>query len=160
MAKRQTLRGNEVMLWLDNKVVAASTSCKLDLTANTEDGGTKDDGEWDSPEIVGLKWSATNESFDCVGIEGLTNDMIYADLFDEMVRKHHVAVTMCKPNMPAEDGVPEEGWKASAGTMIDPIFKGTAIITSLSRDMTVGSRGKINVSLSGVGALTSEYFEA
>ena len=64
MGKAKTLNGKDLMLWIDGKVIALSTSCKINLVANTTDSATKDDGFWDASEIGSMSWSATNESVD------------------------------------------------------------------------------------------------
>ena len=64
MSKRKPLDGKNLMLWLGNKVVALSKSCSLSIDIQIGDGNTKDDGLWDSGDIVGASWTMDNQSVD------------------------------------------------------------------------------------------------
>lgn len=60
------IKGQDVNLFIDNKVVAASTSCTFTLNANTTDAVVKNDGSgamWDNPDFTLYSWTMGNESF-------------------------------------------------------------------------------------------------
>ena len=149
MAKAQSLNGKDLMLWIDGKVVALSTSCTLNLTAATQSSGTKDDGLWDANEIGNLSWNCSNESVDTADTNR-SNDQVFDDLFDLYSAGKPIAITVGIPSNKNNTGVPEAGWLApAAGTYV-----GQALITSLSRTGAKGSNGSVSVSLQGYGALT------
>ncbi|GLL55356.1 hypothetical protein KUBF_30190 [Bacteroides finegoldii] len=113
MGKAKSLNGKDLMLWIEDKVVALSTSCKISLAANTVDSATKDDGFWDAAEIGNMNWSATNESVDSAD-KDRNNDYVYDQLFDLFVAGKPLTITVGFPTNANNDGVPEEGWTAPA----------------------------------------------
>lgn len=155
MGKAKTLNGKDLMLWIDGKVIALSTSCKINLVANTTDSATKDDGFWDASEIGSMSWSATNESVDSAD-KDRTNDYVYDQLFDLFIAGQPVDITVGIPTNKDDKGVPEAGWTApTSGTF----YSGKAQITALDRDGTKGSNASVSVSLTGYGALVKHADE-
>lgn len=155
MGKAKTLNGKDLMLWIDGKVIALSTSCKINLVANTTDSATKDDGFWDASEIGSMSWSATNESVDSAD-KDRTNDYVYDQLFDLFIAGQPVDITVGIPTNKDDRGVPEAGWTApTSGTF----YSGKAQITALDRDGTKGSNASVSVSLTGYGALVKHADE-
>lgn len=149
MGKAKSLNGKDLMLWISEKVIALSTSCKINLAATTVDSATKDDGFWDAQEVGNMNWSATNESVDSAD-KDRTNDYVYDELFKLFVVGKPIDVTVGLPSNKSDEGLPEDGWtKPASGTY----YQGKAIITALDRDATKGSNGTVSVSLSGYGAL-------
>lgn len=147
MAKANVLNGKDLMLWIDGKVVALSTGCTINLSAETSGAETKDDGMWTAPEVVGMSWTANNESVDSAD-EERTNDQVYAQLFDLFVAGEPVEITVGVPTNKNNTGLPEEGWTAPTQG-----YGGKALMTALDRTGNKGSNGSISVSLQGVGAL-------
>ena len=103
MGKAKSLNGKDLMLWISDKVVALSTSCKINLVANTVDSATKDDGFWDAAEIGNMSWSATNESVDSAD-ENRDNDLVYDELFDLFVAGEPLKITVGLPTNANNDG--------------------------------------------------------
>nr|DAE93796.1 MAG TPA: major tail protein [Caudoviricetes sp.] len=152
MGKAKTLNGKDLMLWIDGKVIALSTSCKINLVANTTDSATKDDGFWDASEIGSMSWSATNESVDSAD-KDRANDYVYDQLFDLFTAGQPVDITVGIPTNKDDKGVPEAGWTAPIkGTF----YSGKAQITALDRDGTKGNNASVSVSLTGYGALVKK----
>lgn len=152
MGKAKTLNGKDLMLWIGSKVVALSTSCKINLATSTTDSATKDDGLWDAPDIGNMNWSATNESVDSAD-KDRTNDYVYDELFDLFIAGKPVDITVGIPSNLSNEGVPDAGWTAPT---VGNYYKGQALITALDRDSTKGSNGSVSVSLTGYGALIKE----
>lgn len=149
MGKAKSLNGKDLMLWIGGKVVALSTSCKINLAVNTVDSATKDDGTWDAPEVGNMNWSATNESVDSAD-KDRTNDQVYDMLFDLFVAGKTLNITVGVPSNISDEGLPADGWKEpTTGTY----YEGKAIMTALDRDGSKGNNGTVSVSLQGVGAL-------
>lgn len=66
----QHVKGKDVNLFLkhgeDYAAVAASTSCDINITANTEEAASKSDfgdGLFNNPEFLNYTWNLSNESF-------------------------------------------------------------------------------------------------
>jgi hypothetical protein len=149
MGQRTKLKGKDLMLWVDGSVVALSTDCTLDMTANLEDSASKDDGQWGNSEVSGFEWEATNESIDAASADANAADIAYDALFDKMVSGKAVEVTLGVPSNASDAGLPDAGWtKPTAG-----VYAGNALITKLTRKGTKGSNATASVSLKGVGEL-------
>lgn len=78
------LKGQDVNLFIDNAIVAGSTSCSLTLTANTADAASKSDpgdGMWDNPEFQNYGWQMSNESYvvDIASLKTLLNKVVNGD---------------------------------------------------------------------------------
>lgn len=147
MSKAKVLNGKDLMLWIGGKVVALSTGCTINLSAETSDAATKDDGMWGAPEVSGMSWSASNESVDSAD-EERTNDQVYSQLFDLFIAGEPINITVGVPTNKSNTGLPEAGWTAPTQG-----YSGKAIMTALDRTGNKGSNGSISVSLQGVGAL-------
>ena len=107
MGKAKSLNGKDLMLWIEDKVVALSTSCKISLAANTVDSATKDDGFWDAAEIGNMNWSATNESVDSAD-KDRNNDYVYDQLFDLFVAGKPLTITVGFPTNANNDVYPKK----------------------------------------------------
>lgn len=146
--KRKPLDGKNLMLWLGSKVVALSKSCSLNIDIALGDGNTKDDGLWDSGDIVGASWTMENQSVDSAD-ETVGNDLVYDELFEAMLANEAITVSMGIPSNASNDEVPSSGWLRPASGY----YSGKARITNLSRQGDKGSQGSVNISLKGVGPL-------
>ena len=139
------LKGQNVNLLLkvknDYKVIAGSTSCDLNITANTDDGASKSDpgeGIFDNPEFTNYSWNMSNESF-LVGIEFL------GMLLDKVING---------------DAKFDVQYQIGEGYYEQMTKKGEAFVSSLSVDATNGSYAKLTLSLEGNGTLTNGTYVA
>lgn len=135
------LKGQNVNLLLKSGSayipIAASTSCDLNIQANTEEAAAKDDpgnGLFGNPEFVNYSWSMSNESF-IVEIEYL------ASLLDKVINGDATFDVQYQIGASADNEVITK--------------KGSAIVSSLSVDASNGSFAKVTLSLEGNGELTS-----
>lgn len=122
--------------------IAASRSCDLTITANTEDAAAKDDpgdGMFDNPDFVNYSWSASNESYvvDVAYLGTLLSKVLSGD------RKLEVQFQVGGKG----------GSQKKALTK-----KGEAFISNISIDATNGSFATINLSLDGNGTLSDGTF--
>lgn len=134
MSKR--IKGQDVNLFLNGGVLAASTSCTFQLTANTSDAASKTDlgdGMWDNPEFQNYSWQMSNESFMC------ENDGLLS-LLDTVING---------------DAKAEVSFQVGASTDTGTIcYTGVAIITQLQVQADVSGKVKITLSLEGASNLT------
>lgn len=147
MAKRQPLKGKNLMLFVDEKALALATSCGIDLTANTEDAASKDSGGWDDPEITGWAWSASSDNI-CSADEGGSVDLTYAALVDLWMTGAPVEVKFGVAANASDVEVPAAGWTAPTKG-----YSGSAIIDSVKITAANKQNATITVSLKGKGAL-------
>lgn len=145
--KRKALPGKDLMLWIGNKVIALSKSCSFSLDLQTGDGNTKDDGLWDSGEIVGASWNMENQSISSAD-ETIGNDLVYDQLLDMSIAGEPVDVSMGIPGNLTNEGLPSAGWQKGASYR-----HGKALITSVRLEGAKGSDSSLTISLKGVGPL-------
>lgn len=146
--KRKMLQGQALMLWLGAKVIALSKSCSINIAVELGDGNTKDDGLWDSGDIIGASFSLENQSVasadETVGI-----DLVYKELYNMMLAENPITASWGVPSNLNANGLPNEGWQLPTSGY----YKGKVRITSLNWDGTKGSQSTIQVSLQGVGPI-------
>ena len=134
------------MLWLSSKVIALSRSCSINIDIQLGDSNTKDDGLWDSGDIVGASFSLENQSVasadETVGI-----DLVYRQLYRMKFSQQPIMASWGVPANLNDNGVPNEGWMLpTAG-----YYRGPVRITNLKWDGNKGENATIQISLKGVG---------
>ena len=143
MSKATPIVGKDIMVFIDGKTTALSTSCSLTKTASTSEAASKDDGIWESSVVTKLGWE--------IRVEALVAD--HENSYDEMNEafksRKQVEVVYGKASNATDSGVPEEGWTAPTTNY----EKGTAIITSLERNDPNGDNSSFSATFKGVGEL-------
>lgn len=128
------LKGQDVNLFINDAIVAGSTSCSLTLTANTADAASKSDpgdGMWDNPEFQNYGWQMSNESYvvDIASLKTLLNKVVNGDAIVD---------------------VQFQLWE-------DVNMAGKAIVTQLQVSAPNGDKAQLSLSLEGCTPLgTSE----
>lgn len=139
------IKGGDMMLFINSKAIAFSTSHTLSIKAETKDTSNKDEGggDWASNEVGLLSWSAKSENM--YSIDGNGNN--YDDLYDLMIKKTPITATFSKKKEEVSE-VPEAGWTSSK-----PDLEGRLIITSLELNAPNGDYATYSVEFTGVGEL-------
>ena len=145
MGKANVVAGKDLMIFINGKATALSTSHALELTAETSEAASKDDGAWSNATVTKKGWTATTEALVSEDPEVDSLDAMY-DLFDA---GKPVDVVSGRPSNISDDGVPEGGWEAPT----QKYYKGKALITSLRRNDPNGDNSNMSISLQGVGKL-------
>lgn len=139
------VKGDELMLFKDNKSLAYATSHTLSITGNTVDISSKDHGYWGASEIGNITWEITSEN--------LYVDSEFDGLFSAMVAKSPITVTFGHANNYNANGLgSSDNWipDASVGAKY---YQGPAIITSLQANANTGENATYSITLTGNGAL-------
>lgn len=136
------IKGDELMLFKDNKSLAYATSHTLTITGNTIDVSSKDHGYWGASEIGNITWEITTEN--------LYTDTDFDALFDAMVAKTPVTIIFGKAGNYNVNGLGNlANW--TPGT----VYKtGSAVITSLTANANTGENATFSATFTGVGAIT------
>lgn len=146
MSKPTIVKGDELMLFKDNKSLAYATSHTLSITGNTVDISSKDHGYWGASEIGNITWEITSEN--------LYVDSEFDGLFTAMVAKSPITVTFGHANNYNANGLGDSStyWipDASVGAKY---YEGPAIITSLQANANTGENATYSITLTGNGAL-------
>ena len=145
MGKANVVKGKDLMIFLNGKATALATSHALELTAETSEAASKDDGAWSNATVTKKAWTATTEALVSEDPNVDSFDAMY-DLFDA---GEPVDVISGRPSNVSDDGVPEGGWTVPS----QKYYKGKALITSLTRNDPNGDNSSMSISLQGVGKL-------
>lgn len=143
MGKENAIPGKDVMVFIDGKTTALSTSCSLSLNASTSEAASKDDGIWENSVVTKLSWE--------IRVEALVGETktSYKELKAAMKARKPVDIVYGKPANSNENGIPEEGWESPT----TEYEKGKALITSLERNDPNNDNSTMSATFKGVGEL-------
>lgn len=134
------IKGQDVNLFIDGSVVAASSGCSFSATANSSDAAAKDDpgnGMWDNPEFTYYDWSCNNESF-------VVNIQTLITFLNKIINGDGTVDVLAKV---------KGSYSATFGR------KGKAVITSMEIDAPCDDFLKMTLSMEGASALEVNYDE-
>lgn len=152
MAKSKALEGKDVMLFIDGKTIALATTCSLNVTRESSDASSKDDGVWKRDVPGDMSWSGNGDSL-FAPKEGLDEAQIaYDELFKAMVEGKDVEVIFGQISNPGSNGLPEGGWLPPSNNG----YTGKAHVTSLDWTGAKGSAATMTVALTGNGPLSPQ----
>lgn len=144
------IKGGDLMLFVNGKSIAFATNHTLNISADTKETTTKDNGgKWQYSEAGILSWTASSENMLADSGEGTTFD----DLFDLMIARTPItAVFTVEGNSTTAklDNVPTGGWTAKSKTG----YTGDVVITSLVQNAPNGENATFTADFTGVGPLT------
>lgn len=142
------IKGNKLMVFLNDAPIAFATSHSLSITVNTSEVSTKDHGDF--PSVIGnnITWEITTEN--------LYSDNAESALWAAMKTMQPVTVKFAPAsnynNATSQKGIVgveiAEEW--AAGTAI---ASGKALITSLSVNAPSGDNATLSATFTGVGEL-------
>lgn len=70
------IKGQNLRLFLGDKVIACATSCTLHVSADLEDTSTKDDtGDWKKQEATGKSWDCSADALMTVETDSSANTL-------------------------------------------------------------------------------------
>lgn len=148
------IKGQNLMCFVGGKSIAFATSHTLEISGETVDVSTKDNGggEWATSEMGLLSWTVSSENFIGDPRKGLG----YDELFDMMINKEPIDLVFGYKSTLSAAGdayeVPESGWTAKPSDG----YKGKAFITSLSLNAPNGENSTMSVSFTGTSALVKQ----
>ena len=156
MTYRKALRGKNMMAFVDEKAIALSTSCGLELTGDTEETSSKDSGNWKDFIMTMLGWtSSTDTLVSAVDSDGDTADIAYKELYAKFIAMEPITLVFGEivGRTNANNERPETtGWVPPS----DNGYTGQALITGLSFSAPVDGKATLSVSLQGTGALVAQ----
>ena len=142
------IKGNKLMVFLNDAPIAFATSHSLSITVNTSEVSTKDHGDF--PSVIGnnITWEITTEN--------LYSDNAESALWTAMKTMQPVTVKFAPAsnynNTTSQKGIVgvESAAEWTAGTAI---ASGKALITSLSVNAPSGDNATLSATFTGVGEL-------
>lgn len=138
------VKGDELMLFIDNKSIAYSTSHSLTLSTTMQDISSKDTGYWGA-QIAGARtWE--------ISTENLYTDKYFDVLYDVYLTGKPVTVVFAHANEYDPNGIIDvkENWDPSTGSIY---YQGKAVVTNLSVKANTGEMASYSCTLTGQGAL-------
>lgn len=150
------IRGNELMLFINNKPIAFATAHTFNLTGNTVDISSKDHGVFGASEIGSITWEITSENLYVNEESGI---QAYDTLYDAMIARQPITVVFGQASNYNENGLVRGGnldanapteWSAPSTNY----RTGQAVITSLSLNANAGENATYSTTLTGSGAIT------
>lgn len=137
------------MLYIGGKSIAQATSHTLTISGEQSETTSKDNGGyWKSFEYKSASWIVDCEALVSDSTDGKTEK----DLVDAFMNKTTLTVAFGGKTS-ADAGkteVPDGGWSAPA----TGVYKGSVIITSITKNTPNGDNATFSVSFQGTGALT------
>lgn len=154
------VKGQELMLFQNNKSIAFATSHTLTITGNTTDISSKDHGFFTASALTSITWE--------ISAENLYTDTAFNDYFNAMVNtRQPIDVVFGHYSDDASlaisgivgdgDSAGQESWTAPTSGVY---YSGQAYITSLTANAANGDNATFSVTLSGVGKLTQTGYTA
>ena len=148
------IKGQNLMCFVGGKSIAFATSHSLEVSGETTDTSTKDNGggEWATSEMGLLSWTCSSENL----VGDPKSGLGYDDLFELMIKKEPIDLVFSLKSKESAKGeyyeVPADGWTAKTNNG----HTGKAFITSLSLNAPNGDNSTMSVQFTGCGALTPE----
>ena len=142
------IKGNKLMVFLNDAPIAFATSHSLSITVNTSEVSTKDHGDFPSVSGNNITWEITTEN--------LQSDNAESALWAAMKTMQPVTVKFApasnSTNATSQKGIVgvENAEEWAAGTAI---ASGKALITSLSVNAPSGDNATLSATFTGVGEL-------
>lgn len=153
--KAKRIKGKDLMLFLDGKVIALSTSCDLTINANYESTATKDDGIWDDKVLTNCSYTGSNDSL--LASDPNTGAQTYDELFDALLQGKSLTMMFGIPQNQNDSGLTtdvntegEESWEAPSANY----YKGKVKLTSLAWSAPRDGSATFNVSYESCGPLS------
>lgn len=150
------IKGDELMLFINNKPLAFATAHTLSITGNTVDISSKDHGVFAASEVGSISWEIQSEN---LYVDEETGEQAYDTLFDAMMSRQPITVVFGKASNYDENGLERAGntaqdapteWTAPATNY----RTGNAVITSLQLNANTGENATYATTLTGCGALS------
>lgn len=146
MDNNEVIQGGDLMLFVGGKSIAFATDHTLNLTAETRETSSKDDGgKWRNESYGKKSWTVTSNNLYANSGKGVT----FKELVKYWIEETPVQVALC-PKSETTDVAPEEGWTPNADMAQ---FVGVAIITTIDINAPNGDNASYSVTLNGKGKL-------
>jgi hypothetical protein len=137
------VKGDELMLFIDNKSIAYATSHSLTLSTTMQDISSKDHGVFGAQISGKRNWE--------ISTENLYTDKYFDVLFDVYLTGKPVTVVFAHAADWDPNGIidKQENWDPSTGTIY---YEGKAVITNLAVTANTGEMSTMSATLTGQGA--------
>jgi hypothetical protein len=153
MAKRKSIEGKNLMLFIDSKTIALATSCSLNVSRNMDEASSKDDGSWRTVTPGDASWDiSTDALFSPDKASDSDKQSSFYEAFAAMVEGKELTAVFTLADNASAIGLPEAGWlPASTGG-----YTGKCYVNSANISAAKGSAASQSISFTGNGPLTPQ----
>lgn len=144
------IKGDELMLFNNQKSIAYATAHTLTINGNTIDISSKDHGFWGASEIGNITWEITSEN--------LYTDKYYSEIFDAMISKTPLTVAFGFASDWDVNGLQNDA-EAYNLDQTKHYYSGKVFVTSLTTNANTGENATMSITLTGSGALLKSKTE-
>lgn len=149
MAKRKSVEGKDLMLFLDGKTIALATSCTLNVSRNMDEASSKDDGSWRTVTPGDAQWDLSTDSlFSPDEKDDESKQIGFAEIFAALVEGRELSAHFTIVENKSSSGLPDGGWLPKAGG-----YTGKCYANSTSISAAKGSAASNSISFTGNGPL-------
>lgn len=151
-------KGDELMLFIDNKPVALATAHTLSLSTDEIDVANKDAGFFGATISGKRSWELSSDALYSYNGLGTGNHATngYKTFFDAWQSGEEIAVKFTNASNYDIKGISEYGGTPDAWTPASSYWSGNARVTSLELTANTGEIASFSATLTGQGALS--YF--
>lgn len=146
------INGGWLMIFVNNKSIAAATSHTLNINTNPTQTFAKDIGKWGGDSVGNTTWEMSSENlFTLDNTYGASFD----DLYELMWKKTPVTLVFAKAvGWDKNKVVDTGGWKPEEGSLL----MGDAYITSISVNANTSEIATASISFNGCTAISTQVF--
>jgi hypothetical protein len=156
MAKRKSVEGKDLMLFLDGKTIALATSCTLNVSRNMDEASSKDDGSWRTVTPGDAQWDLSTDSlFSADEKDDKSKQIGFAEIFAALVEGQELSAHFTIVENKSSSGLPDSGWLPKAGG-----YTGKCYVNSASISAAKGSAASNSISFTGNGPLQVNQTQA
>lgn len=149
-------KGDELMLFINNKPVALATAHTLSLSTDEIDVANKDAGFYGATISGKRSWELSSDALYSYNGIGSNTSYGYKTFFDAWSSGEEIAVKFTSASNYDIKGISEYGGTPNAWTPTTSYWSGNARVTSLELTANTGEIASFSATLTGQGALS--YF--
>lgn len=141
------VKGDELMLFYQNKSIALATAHTLTLTGETKDISSKDHGYWGASEVGNLRWE--------VSTDNLYSTTEFDNLWTLFISKTPVEIVFGASADYDTNGL-EHASKDNWSPATTGVLKGKAVISSLTVNANTGENATFSATFTGATPLVKQ----
>lgn len=150
MAKRKSVEGKDLMLFLDNKTIALSNSCTLNVSRDMDESSSKDDGVYRTVTPGNISWDISADSlFSPDPAADGDKQVSWVEMLKAEIEGKELVAWFTIVSNPSAAGLPSDGWTPKEGVGV----KGKVYVNNTSATGAKGSASSLSLSFTGNGPL-------
>lgn len=150
MAKRKSVEGKDLMLFLDGKTIALSNSCTLNVSRDMDESSSKDDGVYRTVTPGNISWDISADSlFSPDPAQESDKQVSWVEMLKAEIEGQELVAWFTIVSNPSAAGLPSGGWTPKDGVGVT----GKVYVNNTSATGAKGSASSLSLSFTGNGPL-------